>query len=717
MDGIGDELPGKATYAHSRNAAGVRQGLREHLEAVASEAGHFAEPLGAADLARMLGHWHDLGKYNPLWQRYLLAAEAGDQAAGSGPDHKGAGSLVAFHALEPLALPIAGHHGGLPDLSDLRGRLEEWRRQGAEDTLKHVPTQLLEHPSLQPATHVNSPRAAEFFLRLLFSTLVDADFLDTERHFSPALGASRQAAPPLADLWAHFTAYHDGLPRRGGKVQRVRDAVYEACLQNANLPPGLFRLTVPTGGGKTLSAMAFALRHALAHGQRRVITAIPYTSITEQTADIYRAAFASERAVLEHHSGVAPEYLDRQTPLGLWARLAAQNWDAPVIVTTTVQLFESLFASSTSKCRKLHRIVGSVIILDEAQTLPPSLLAPILDALQTLADQYACSIVLCTATQPALDDAPGFTGLRRVHEIAPDPPALFAALRRVEYELPAPGASWSWLEAACAMLQERQALAITNTIADAQALFRALDDADALHLSTLLCGAHRRAVLAEVRRRLSSGTPCRLVSTQVVEAGVDVDFPLVLRAMGPLDRIVQAAGRCNREGRLARGRVIVFNPRDGKMPPGAYRTATDQARVELARPDADLHDPGLYHRYFRALLGKLDVDTERIQELRASLRFADVAARFRMIPDDTTEIVVRYDERARELVDAIREVSTPTREMVRAVQPYVVAVRTRNLDRYRRQGLLEELPAGLYGWVGAYDERLGLTEEHEVLIA
>jgi CRISPR-associated endonuclease/helicase Cas3 len=344
----------------------------------------------------------------------------------------------------------------------------------------------------------------------------------------------------------------------------------------------------------------------------RIIVAIPYTSIIEQSVDVYRGIFGADN-VLEHHSAVA-SHDDPSDPLSyreVWARLASQNWDAPIVVTTTVQLFESLFANRPSTCRKLHNIARSVVILDEVQTLPPELLTPILDVLQDLVDHYHVSVLLCTATQPALQDGPYLRGLREVREIIADPTQYFAALKRVRYELPAPGERWAWDRVATEMQSVDQGLAIVNTKQDALRLLDALDDPAAFHLSTLLCGAHRRDVLREIRRCLEAGEVCRVVSTQVVEAGVDLDFPLVLRALGPLDRIVQAAGRCNREGRLAAGRVVIFVPEEGTLPRGAYDTGAATALSLLSRPGADLHDPLLYRTYFERLYQVIPLDEKR----------------------------------------------------------------------------------------------------------
>jgi len=707
-------------WAHSRNFAGFRQPLREHLLAVAKLASNFAAPFASAGLGHFLGEVHDAGKFNREWQRYLLESEAGTRARGTGPDHKGLGTCIAFERLAPLAFIVAGHHGGLMNRTDLDDYVRSWNKKfDFQDLQRHLPGNLIEsHVPNPPPTLTATETAAEMYLRMLFSALVDADYLDTEHHLaSQRVKEARGSYPTIERLWQRFVAFHDTMPVRDDVVHRVRQEVYWACLAAAKDAPGLFRLTVPTGGGKTLSALGFALQHAREHDLARVIIAVPYTTITEQTAGVYREALGDDHAVLEHHSALDPTRLDDQTEQGLWARLACENWDAPVVVTTTVQLFESLFARATSKCRKLHRLARSVIILDEVQALPVHLLTPMLDVLQQLTDGYGASVTLCTATQPALDDSPGFQGLRNVREIVPDPPSLFAALRRVNYELPVGEEMWTWERAAEEMQQQPAALAITNTIADALALFDALDDPDALHLSTLLCGAHRRDTLTEICFRLKTDQPCRVVATQVVEAGVDIDFPVVLRATGPLDRVVQAAGRCNREGRLSRGRVVVFQPVDGHLPPGPYRTATALTKTMLGYPDVDLHDPDVYHRYFERLYDHVELDELQIQNLRRSFRYEDVAQAFRMIRDDTTSVYVRYDETAEILLERLRDQQSLSRDLIRSMQPYLVSIRTGKLKEYRSQGLVEEVLPDFCVWVGAYDRRRGLSTEHEVLWA
>jgi CRISPR-associated endonuclease/helicase Cas3 len=560
---------------------------------------------------------------------------------------------------------------------------------------------------------------------LVFSALVDADYLDTEAHFRGGQADLRGATVGLAELWERFESDQTRLEarvrlsgRQDDPVVRARNQIYQACLEAADRPPGLFRLTAPTGGGKTRAAMAFALRHALRHGHRRVIVAVPFISITEQTADVYRNIFETDggvRVVLYHHSGAGTEDPDddsfRQSEV--WSRLAAENWDAPIVVTTTVQLFESLFSARPGRCRKLHRLAHSVIIVDEAQALPSHLLAPILDALRELTAHYGATVVLSTATQPAFEAVASFRNLPAT-EIVDEPAQHFQSLSRVAYEwqLDRP---MSWVEVADLLRSEPQVLAVVNTKTDATSLLDALSDPDALHLSTLLCGAHRRRVLAEVSRRLGAGEPCRLVSTQVIEAGVDLDFPVVLRAFGPLDAVIQAAGRCNREGRLSRGRVVVFQPANGRLPAGVYRTGTDVARVVLGQTGRDLYDPAVSREYFRLLFEIVDTDRGQIQLQRAALNYLETARRFRMIEDDTESLVVTSygsgDERrrVRALLDRLRRGGPDGRDTLRRLQPYVVAVRKEQAARHRRQGLIAEVMPGVGEWLGEYDDVRGLS--------
>ena len=706
-------------FAHSENRNGIKHDLATHLMGVARRAEAFCAKFGVSMLGYRTGLWHDVGKLHPDFQAYLANPDAA-----RGPDHKGAGALLAQKHLEPLAFLIAGHHGGLEDGARLKNWLGE--REGDPRTREALQAAKAQLPGLETDLALALPGWArsrgdvEFLLRMLFSALVDADFLDTERHFSSEVARLRGGGPSLDEAWARFEKNQARLPANGSRVNQVRSEVYKACVEAAHQPQGFYRLTVPTGGGKTRSSMAFALRHALQHQLDRVVVAIPYTSIIEQTAAVYREMLGCD-VVLEHHSAVQRDE-DPENPSAeeLWRRLSSENWDVPVVVTTTVQLFESVFARQTSRCRKLHNIARSVLILDEVQMLPTRLLEPILDALRQLVAHYGVTVVLCTATQPALDDSPYLEGLPDVREIVPNPARLFAELRRVRYEWPQDGRKMSWQQVASEMRASDQGLAVVNTKADAIALLDALDDPQALHLSTLMCGAHRRDTLERVKKRLSSGASCRLVSAQVVEAGVDLDFPFVLRALGPLDRIVQAAGRCNREGGLpGLGRVLVFEPERGRLPTGSYRTGAHIAALRLLVPGFEFDNPQEYEKFFRLLYESVELDAESIQELRQGFNYAEVSRRFRMVEDDTLPVVVRppgnrYREEVNDLLAELRRRELGKgRAIIRALQRYFINVRSRFLSACQRDGLVGEVIPGIWEWLGRYDSVRGLVAENQ----
>lgn len=698
-----------ATYAHSINSRGQRHRLVDHLQATADLAARFAEPFGGAELARAAGLLHDVGKASPEFQEYLHRCERGEPTTVK-VDHKGAGAVLAMQRGLQFAPPLVhGHHGGLRDLQATISWLREQEASDAvrsqldglpddlESLLRSLPT------SIPP---MNDPLRSELLLRMVFSALVDADFLDTEAHFRPERGEHRRSPlPTLESLHARLQANQGELESRHsqGGVNAVRREIRQICEASAAQPAGLFRLAVPTGGGKTRGGMAFALAHALCQGLCRVIVAVPFISITEQTASVYRGIFGEE-AVLEHHSGLDDEHLHSDSPTTrLWARLSAENWDAPIIVTTAVQLLESLFGSATSRTRKLHSVARSVIILDEAQALPPTLMRPIVEMLRRLCRDYGCTVVLSTATQPAAGTE-GLQALDEAREIVPEPRRFFDLLRRVEWT--AAAERWTPARVAEELHGQRQALAIVNTRRDVLRVLAA-SGPGVRHLSTLMCGAHRRDVLTAVRRQLDSGRECRLVATQVVEAGVDIDFPIVLRAMAPFDAIVQAGGRCNREGLLARGRVVVFDLDGGRLPAGWYTTAAGVTRSMLNAGPMDFDDPDSASRYFRQLYGLVDTDKPRVVEAQRSLAYAEVARRFRMIEDDTTPVLVPYDERARAL--ATHLVATEpgaARALLREAQPYTVGLRQRELEEARRRGWLQD--GALPIWTGPYDEVRGI---------
>ena len=727
-------------YAHSANDRGERQLLVDHLHNVASLARDFASHFGGGDLAFLAGLWHDAGKADPAWQRRLIECEKGARER-IGLDHKCAGALLAEEAkgaAQWAGLLIHGHHGGLKDKhKGFAPWLEENRHlPGPKKALEVLQAAMPDITAARDRAFsipesVRSRLDAELFLRLTYSALIDADSLDTEAHKLGGQPPERGSAIALAELWSRYKAFlTEASSGPDSKVNRVRREVHQACLRTASEPPGIFRLTVPTGGGKTRSAMAFALRHGIEHRLRHIIVAVPFTTITQQTASVYRNIFEegypdAKQVVLEHHSaategaGQAGGNDDSFAPEAVWQRLASENWDAPVVITTTVQLFESLFSNRRSKTRKLHNLAGSVIILDEAQALPAGLLSPILNGLRQLTENYGASVVLSTATQPVFELIKEFREVE-AREIVPDHVRHFDMLKRVEYEWRTNEPN-QWPEVAAWIREEHSALAIVNTKRHAMELLDALDDPDTLHLSTLLCGAHRTKVLKKIRRRLAAGDPCRVVSTQVVEAGVDIDFATVFRAEAPLDAIIQAAGRCNREGRQERGRVVVFRPPDDASPPGVYQMGRDTARaVRRLYPDSAPDHPEVLRAYFERLAERVNADEYGIQSLRESLDFPNVARKFRMIPDDTYDVIVDYpdaDTSASErLFEHLRARERPAREVLRQLQPYIVSLHQREAERLRARGWIEEIMPGIGRWGGKYDSARGLVEADPELV-
>ena len=654
-----------------------------------------------------------------------------------GIDHKCAG-VILNQETNPdawfIGLLIQAHHGGLTNpKTDFSTWFQQTRQlPGPTNAIQALK---LEMPDLMdktkpeiPAYFLEDSLAAEMFLRMTYSALVDADSLDTEAHFLGELPNPRNTTTPtVEELWNRYLEF---LERQSpispdNQVNSVRAEVHQACLTAADGEQGIYRLTVPTGGGKTRSAIAFALKHGVKHQLRRVIVAVPFNTITQQTASVYRDIFESDHqdgrpVVLEHHSAAQEEHEEEGfSDINAWKRLASENWEAPIIVTTTVQLFESLFSNRRGRTRKLHNLAGSVIILDEVQALPAHLLSPILSGLRELAKNYGVTVVLSTATQPTFEIVEEFQDIE-ARELNPKYQRHFNTLKRVEYQWHT-GQRNQWEDVAHWVRQETSSLVIVNTKRHAKELLDHLPDQNVFHLSTLLCGAHRSEVLTEVRRRLAAGEPCKLVSTQVVEAGVDLDFPTVFRAEGPLDAIIQAAGRCNREGRMDRGKVVVFRPPDDASPRGVYGSGRDVARAALQFPDFDPDDPQTIERYYRTLYGiAVNPDSRNIQERRRDLDFPAVADRFRMIDDDTTDLIVKYPyedtPKIQELTEHLRTGKLSPKFALRELQPHMVSVHRREAERLESTGWVEPLMPGLGIWHGSYDQVQGIVEADPDLI-
>lgn len=720
------EMGPQPAYAHSLQGQPPErwERLHEHLSRVSELAGEYARAFGAEDWARLMGRWHDLGKYSDAFQSYLARAggldDAGENEDRPGRvDHSTFGAQFALQHLPPhaariVAFCIAGHHAGL---ADAIGTGPVTDRSCLESRLVKLLEPVVPSPEIaqvgQPKLPFTpTPDEAGFqvavFTRMLFSCLIDADRTATEAFTDPQRAAERgRKKPSLPALAEQLDSYLRGLEATAAPsvVNDARRNVSRCCKNASPQPPGFFELRVPTGGGKTIASLSFALDHAVRHGLRRVIVALPFTSVIEQNAEAYRKVLGplGPDAVLEHHSSIEPA---RDT---LHNQMAAENWDAPVIVTTNVQLYESLFASRTRPCRKLHRIAQSVIILDEAQTIPVDLLTPTLAALRELVAHYGCSIVLCTATQPALEKREGFAiGLEGVRPIVSEPASLFTALRRTRVK------ALGLLEDAVLskrLSAERSALCIVNTRAHASGLYDQLlqnsVEAECFHLSTFMCAEHRSQQLALIRDRLNKRLACRVVSTQLVEAGVDLDFPVVYRAPAGFDSVAQAAGRCNREGRLEYGSLYLFDTE--KSPPPGWLRQTVQVAKEVGHvlwPDGmapDPIDPAAIEAYFRQLYWTQQHlwDKHDVMEAFAHgladrtvlrLQFRDAASRYRLIRDDQVPILVPHGEAGKALLG--RFVSSPDVDysMLRAAQRFFVHVWPQTRAKLENVGALVEHP-------------------------
>lgn len=712
-------------FAHSLPESPVSDWhpLEAHLFAVGSCTNDICALFDAGNLGEVIGRWHDFGKYAPDFQAYLRAGlDASGETLPGRVDHSSAGAILAQQRLERTegliaAFAIAGHHAGLADLQDLKDRLvQKAARLDAAHAGRIAPA-VLAVPLAKLPTWVKGWESGEFITRVLFSALIDADRTDTEAFCDPERAAARASAlPTLAVLRDALVAAQRHLSAEAPPtvVNAVRATILADCVDAAPRAPGIFALAAPTGAGKTLAAMRFALEHAVAHGLHRIVVAIPYTSIIEQTAAVYRTIFGRD-AVIEHHSAIEP---DKDTDAN---RRACENWDAPIIVTTNVQLFEAMFTHRTTRARKLHALVRSVIVLDEAQTIPVDFLEPILGGLRELVEHYGSSLVIATATQPALA---GRLKLPVV-EIIRDSAQHFAALDRVDIRIPESlSTPTSNAQLAEQLKSEDQGLVITHLRADARDLAERLPDA--IHLSASMCAAHRTVVLRRVRALLADGRPCRVVATQLMEAGVDVDFPSVRRVLGPLDAMAQAIGRCNREGRLrdahgnlCRGRFEVFVAES--RPPQGQRIAVNVTRTILELHGARaLSDPAIFPDYFQRLYTNAQTDAKHIQRDRKSYKYRTVGERFEIIAGGRTmPIVVPYADAAA-AVERLRgtlAAGRGERAALRGLQRYVVAVPSRVHAQLDAAGDLERVGDAIdvlraEAIAARYDDRLGLVYDN-----
>jgi CRISPR-associated endonuclease/helicase Cas3 len=716
--------------------------LSAHLEGTAKRANEYSTKFNSGDWGQAAGLAHDVGKGRSVWQKYLkLKSGYGydeeahlEEKVGKIPHAihgaklvedlfgKGIGRLLAYC--------IAGHHSGLPNWSGSEGNGRsslQFQLSQVKDLDKVDPIIVNNIRSLKltsPPWRFTRGLDISLWIRMLYSSLVDADFLDTELYMNQEQAAKRGGYCSIPELLHRYNKTIKQLDESSvdSRVNQIRRYIRTMCIQRASDEQGIFALTVPTGGGKTLSSLAFALEHAQKHNLDRIIYVIPYTSIIEQNADVFRWAVGEDQ-VVEHHSSL--EESD-STPK---SRLASENWDAPIIVTTSVQFFESLFAAKPSRCRKLHNIVKSVVILDEAQLVPIEFLEPILKTMQLLVDHYHVTFVISTATQPDFKehmiDGNQFPGLSNIKEIMGDNDevrSLYQSLERCQVKFPEDlhGIS-SWEEISQELQQYDQVLCVVSDRKSCRDLHK-LMPAGTYHLSAMMCGQHRSEIIKKIKQKLTNGESVRVISTQLVEAGVDLDFPVVYRALAGLDSIAQAAGRCNREGNLPeKGKVIVFNP-PKKAPIGILRKAADTTKSILLANKSDPLSLDMFNKYFSQLYWKansldqkdivalLDPYKNDLQECSINFRLA--AEKFSIIDDSQIEtILVRYGQ-GEKYIDLLK-INGPDRWLMRKLQRFTVNVYKLDFNQLKQRGSIEEVYPKIFALASNldYSEDIGILVE------
>jgi CRISPR-associated endonuclease/helicase Cas3 len=704
----------KEFYAHSIEGKPSEEWhtLEKHLQGTAELAEKFASEFGCGEWGRLAGLWHDLGKYSEDFQKMLLAsADAHIETKPGRVDHSTAGAIHAIEKFDKagriFSYPIAGHHAGLADwqTSEAGNKSLIIRLQKDEPLKKalasNIPPAIIKQ-SLPKQKFITKDGHA-LWIRMLYSCLVDADFLDTEEFFEPEKTETRKGYPSLSKFLPLFESYMIDKQKKAvdTSINKLRAEILKQCMTKSAHEPAIFTLTVPTGGGKTLSSMEFALNHAVKYDKKRIIYVIPYTSIIEQTAEQFRDIFKD--AVVEHHSNVNVSDEEHETAR---SRLACENWDAPIIVTTSVQFFDSLFANRSSRCRKLHNIVNSVVVLDEVQLLPPEYLNPILHTMRELNQNYNVTFVLSTATQPAFTPHTSvdyrFEGLSETVEIMDNPIQLHKAFKRVQMHVPDDlSTPRTWEDLASELKQHLSVLCIVNRRDDCRTLYELMPKGDTFHLSALMCGEHRSKVITQIKQRLKGKIPTRVISTQLVEAGVDLDFPVVYRAIAGLDSIAQAAGRCNREGLLEQGQVKVFIP-PSKIPSGYLRQAAEIGRRLISDKTKDLLAPEMFEQFFKELywlqgssLDKHDIlkDLATDDELRFS--FYTAAQKFKLIDDKQhAPVIVRYEE-GEKLIEMLKK-KGPERWLMRKLQRYMVNLPIYVHTKLCNESAIKELHPGIF---------------------
>ena len=714
----------KLIISHVRQYDMAIQSNNLHQQGVAEKSEGFAAEFGMGELGRIMGLLHDKGKEQLEWQKYIQGVTGYNKEYAylkSGPNHSYVGAVIAqkqYPQIAPLiAQPIAGHHRGLYDYCDY---IEEAKRDIPQDVTIGEPI-----PYQMPKFFKPERFDLHHIVRMLFSCLVDADSLDTEAFMNPAQAKLRGGHASMIELLNMMEHHLQELKAKAPDtvVNRIRNYVQEQCIKESQGVGGFYSLTVPTGGGKTLASVLWALHHAVRNHLRRIIIAIPYTSIIVQTAATLKGIFGEDN-VLEHHSNINPDDI-KDEELRERLQLATENWDYPIIVTTNVQFFESLFSNRRSDCRKLHNIAKSVVILDEVQTLPLDFYRPIVDTLNTLQRVFGASVLFTTASQPILsgriegaNPQASFNALSSVHEVIPDGIDLHDKLRRVALQF-MDGAK-SYDEIAEELSKRQQVLCIVNTRRDAKELYDRLPkEGVCLHLSRMMCPTHVSTTIESIKTALKrqDGQPIRVIATQLIEAGVDIDFPVVFRQEAGLDSILQAAGRCNREGKHDVCTTYVFSlGKEHPLPPG-FITQTNNARLNMGQ-HYDWFAPEAMTCYFKQLHSRVDnFDSKQMQELlyKPACEFEEAARQFHLIDDQTTSIIINWSNSMKLYEQLISQ--GPSYDLMKKLAYYSVNIRKRDFEKLQNMGAIEEPFENIYAVTNPsfYKADTGLTIDNQWL--
>ena len=698
-------------YSHITEE-GKFEPVAEHLKNTAVLASKFSESFDTEKQAHLIGLMHDIGKYSIEFQNRLCG--------GKKVDHSTAGAYECYLRNQiPAAFCIAGHHAGIPDRGN-RSYLDEGTLMGRLHRAKDnkIPDysswkKYVSFPDVKiPFRQIKDPQEFYMYCKMLFSCLVDADYLATESFMN---GSERflGGAYDFNILKKKLDNYVSGWFPPSGELNKCRCAILQSCKDKSSYEKGLFTLTVPTGGGKTVASLAFALNHAYVHGMNRIIYVIPYTSIIEQTADVFRKILGSEN-VLEHHSNAMNE-IDSDPEFKKDVLIqATENWDAPVVVTTAVQFFESIFSNKPSKSRKLHNISNSVVIFDEAQMLPIPFIRPCIYAISQLLLHFGITAVLCTATQPALDDLfKLYMGEKCFYqkELCPSDMLRNRIFERTKYETTG---LLSWEQIAKKMNSSKQALCIVNSRKNAKKLYDLLEGEGKFHLSTLMTPASRRQKLSEIHRLLKEGRECRLVSTSLIEAGVDIDFPFVMRQEAGIDSLLQSGGRCNREGKHSKeeSKVLIF--RTEEKNPEVFLQNISAARLTM-RSFTDFTVPEAIHFYYSELLdlkGEKGQDREKILGLINKQAFKSISERFHLIDNNTFTVYIPQDQTSSELIDQLKK-GVFSRQLFQKLTPYAVNIYEDHLKRLFESGDIAAIKDGIFCLLNTklYNMDYGLSME------